>query len=86
MVSRLSLTIGWGAFGVYSFDIVLPPILVVSTSAEHIRQALRSRQVAGVFAAVKLLASLSEECIELDETGAAQANVKLHAQSLMNAD
>eukprot|EP00972_Heterocapsa_arctica_P098381 14518694-Heterocapsa_arctica.AAC.1 len=27
MVSPLSLTVGWGAFGVYSFDIVLPPML-----------------------------------------------------------
>ena len=83
MVARLAVTIGWDGRGVYNFDIVLPPLLVTSTSAEHIYRALHCRQYAGIFAAIHLLGSLSDEYVELDETDAAPANHKLHAASLM---
>ena len=82
MVGRVTVMLGLrNSERVLVFDLVLPQLLVVSTSAEHIHN-----QVAPMFAAMRRIGQCSDVCIELDETDAAPGNARLYAHHLQQSN
>jgi hypothetical protein len=64
LIFRLTLYIGWKGLAPLKFDIVLPPIVVLSTSASSLYSALTSHpQYTRVFNAITLLRQASHHSI-----------------------
>ena len=86
MVGRMTVRLGLrNSERVLVFDLVLPQLFVVSTSAEHIHNALLHPQVAPMFAAMRRIGRCSDMCVELDETDAAPGNALLYATTCSRA-
>ena len=78
MVTRLLLLVAWPDSPVFNLPIVLPPVVLPSTSASHIWAAMtRHPLFMAVFGARTELFSRSHFAVDLFETDAAYANEKV---------
>ncbi len=92
MQCRLRMILGWLTAQpgtgdrvpqVYDFNLVLPPLLVSSTNAEHLSLAFRQPWVSPVFLAISELCRKAAISLELTETDSAASNQRLFAARLM---
>ncbi len=65
MVMRMKVVVSWGGTSTYTFDLILPQILVTSLSAAGIYYAMRSPAVASNMTGLKMLADTADICIEV---------------------
>jgi hypothetical protein len=82
LIFRMSITIGWKGFAPMRFSLVLPPVVVLSTSASALFSALDNHpQYSRVFNAVNVLRQASQHSIR--QSGATNECCIVHASPIL---